>query len=140
MIERVLRVTNVSQFNVVLWAIISKQFLSEQWDIGNLESRHTPSDTVRKIRKNRKLNGKDYEMTWEPLELTLLYQISKWILLPTDRETFDFEVEKICQSEQPSTLADSMERRENIWSLEFTSYTAYYNTTYFIYYSGSTTS
>ena len=39
MIERVLRVPNVSQFNVVLWAIISKQFLSEQWDIGNLESR-----------------------------------------------------------------------------------------------------
>ena len=38
MIERVLRVPNVSQFNVVLWAIISKQFLSEQWDIGNLES------------------------------------------------------------------------------------------------------
>ena len=38
MIERVVKVTNVSQFNVVLWAIISKQFLSEQWDIGNLES------------------------------------------------------------------------------------------------------
>ena len=58
MIERVVKVTNVSQFNVVLWAIISKQFLSEQWDIGNLESRLNNPTVTASIRiKNVERNG-----------------------------------------------------------------------------------